>query len=1172
MSSSPRLLETSLRQIRLLLLIPLAAIVLCNISPALAEQKITAEQEKFFEAAIRPILVERCIQCHGPDEQEGGLRLDHHEAFIAGGESGQVIDREVPNRSRLIRSIEYTDSNLQMPPDGKLSQQNIESLRRWVENGAFWPVEEVPTSMKSVELSPEERLTNHKADHWSYQPVIAPPIPPLTSFPTTVPSSYRNTNKPTAIDHFVAKRLADKHLVANAKADKRTLIHRAYFNLTGLPPSYEEVQDFLRDHSPDAFEKVVDRLLESPHYGERWARHWLDIARYGDTTGYIAGSAETRYPYAFTFRDYVIDAFNKDKPFDEFIIEQIAADRLNLGSENEKSLAAMGFLTVGRRFMNRQVDIIDDQIDVISRGFLGLSVACSRCHDHKYDAIPTADYYSLYGVLASSVAPKELPLIGNPSASPDYQDFLTATAAKQKEVDEWLEERRVATEGELQQRIADYLVHMAKSLPQYADGKKIPMQGKRGPLRRAAVQRWQRYLTQPEQSEEPIWHFLRFLGGIPVEDFPNKMASLLNKEPAGESQAKAEVDFLEQLPQALISTIRSTSPKSFPDTAMIVGEYLENILKVSRDQQKNDPANIALADPTDEALRQVLVSGRTPATLDTTQAVSHLDQGERNRYNQLKNAVNGVSITHPGAPPRAMVLHDLPKPIEPVIFKRGVASNRGDRVPRRFLQVLDSVDAGLPFQDGSGRLELARAIANKNNPLTARVIVNRVWQHQFGEGLVRTPSDFGIRGEAPTHPELLDYLAKQFMDQGWSIKTLQKEIMLSHTWQQSSEMRKDAFLADPENQLLWRMPRRRLEFEPLRDRVLAASQNLDKTVGGRSVMIHEESKRRAIYAYIDREDLPGLLANFDLPSPDASRAQRSETTVPQQALYLMNSPFILSQAKSLSQLSAKQIQPRPDTDTIAGRTERIRTIYRNALSRDPSEMELTVSLNFTDANQIQQFRENASRLKEEGSTPRWNFGFGGWDGEKLSYTVFPFFSGDSWQFSEEFPHPKYRYLYLTAQGGHTGATKMLSPIRRWTAPTTGTYRVSGSLNHPSNQGDGVVALLVKNGGEPLERWTAFNGSISTESKDLTLNRGEHLFMIVHLNENTGWDTFKWSPTVDLVKIPSDQPWDGATAWNSESEFSISSAHQKSSEQKNEPDPWIQLAQALLLSNEFAFVD
>ncbi len=336
-----------------------------------------------------------------------------------------------------------------------------------------------------------------------------------------------------AIDRFVLARLSEAGLTPNPCADRRTLIHRAYFTLLGLPPTYEEVQAFLTDEDPDAFARLVDRLLNNPHYGERWARHWLDIARYGDTTGYLAGSLETRYPYAFTYRDYVIDAFNSDKPFDQFIIEQLAADQLELTGEQRSALAAMGFLTVGRRFMNQQHDIIDDRIDVVTRGFLGMSVSCARCHDHKYDPIPTADYYSLYGVFASSEEPAELPLLGEPQASPEYEAFLQAKAEKQKEVDQWLEERRLATENELRSRVADYLVYLAKTLPQYRKGKLQP-QGKRGALRRPAVRRWQQYLANPADSPHRIWTLWHQLAALPASEFAEKASTILEEAVAAE--------------------------------------------------------------------------------------------------------------------------------------------------------------------------------------------------------------------------------------------------------------------------------------------------------------------------------------------------------------------------------------------------------------------------------------------------------------------------------------------------------------------------------------------------------------------------------------------------------------------------------------------------------------
>ena len=1170
-------------------ILAVATLMICS-RPAKAELVAISEADlTFFENKIRPLLIKHCVECHGEEEQSGELRLDQHARFQQGGSSGPVVEPGKPSASRLIQSVEYKDTDLQMPPDGKLSTENISLLKQWVERGAPWPADTSSGEPKPIKITTEQWITQQQSSHWSYQPVVSPEPPAINQWPVapsqtaTVLGGATKPNGATvplsSIDRFVAKKLLEADLSANPVADRRTLIIRAYFHLIGLPPSYEEVRDFIGDSSPDAFEKVIDHLLESPHYGERWARHWLDIARYGDTTGYIAGSQETRYPYAFSFRDYVIEAFNTDKPFNEFIIEQIAADRLNLQAEQRPSLAAMGFLTVGRRFMNRQVDIIDDQIDVVTRGFLGLSVSCARCHDHKYDAIPTADYYSLYGVFASSEAPSELPLLSDSHDSPEYDAFLAEKANKQKEVDQWLEERRLATEVELRGRIADYLTFLAKSLPQYANGNKVPMQGERGPLRPAATVRWRQYLTNPELSPEPIWRLLRDLSGIKPDDFQSQLQSLLSHPDLKEADlsqnpeanAADQQPLWKSLPDALTKDLIQQEPNSLPKLSRLVGEYLESVIKKWAEQAKTSPKLTELPNPQDEALRQMLKANASPVTLTTEHAVFHLDQGERNRYNQLKNVVNGVAVTHPGAPPRAMVLKDKAQPINPVIFKRGVASNRGDSVPRRFLQVLEMVDQGASFQNGSGRLELAKAIANPANPLTARVIINRIWQHHFGEGLVRTPSDFGIRGEPPTHPELLDYLASEFMRDGWSIKRLQKQIMLSKTWQQSSASRPAAFQTDPENRLLWKMPRQRLEFEPLRDRLLVAAQQLDTRIGGRSVKIHQDATRRGLYAYIDREDLPGLLASFDLPSPDASRAQRSKTTVPQQALYLMNSAFVLARAKAVAKGIMPEDNRSPDGITKEFRAKKIQEFYRRVLSRDPDDEELQTALVFTDPDSLQAYRANS---ETDLHSPIWQFGYGGWDAtsKKLNYSVLPYFDGSAWKISTEFPHPVYSYLQLSANGGHTGTKQILSPIRRWTAPVSGNYQITGTLTHPSDQGDGVIAQIAKEKFGILAQWSAFNQETETKTDSIRLEKGEAIYLIVHLKESSGWDSFGWNPVINLLKENQTEPWTGPSIWNAENEFAAASKLQQQTEEGTTLDVWVQLAQAMMLSNEFAFVD
>lgn len=874
-----------------------------------------AEQEAYFETHVRPLLIKHCVECHGPDDQSGELRLDRRSSAEKGGGSGPVIVPGQPQQSGLIRAIGYSDLSMQMPPDGKLPNEAIEVLTRWVQTGAHWP-EETEAAETPSALSPAERIDDMRQTHWAYRPIESTPLPAVKN----------NDWAQQPLDQFILSRLEDSGLQPSEPADRRTLIHRVYFALIGLSPSYEEVESFVADQSPNAMEKLVDSLLDNQHYGERWARHWMDIARYAETTGYMGGSRETRYPYAYTYRDYLIDAFNDDKPYDQFVIEQLAADRLPDVESNPESLAALGFLTVGRRFMNRQHDIIDDRIDVVMRGFLGMTVACARCHDHKYDPIPTADYYSLYGVFASTDEPEELPLLGEPQPSKSYDAFLEEQGKKQNEVDDWLEETRVKTEDELRSRVADYLVYFAQTLPQY-DNKGVKRQGKRGSLRPEAIKRWQDYLAKYAKSPHPIWSLWHRLSTIAPDQFSDRATAIF---------AEASDEPLDGISPRLLTALRGDPPKTMVDAAQRMGNEIEAVYAAWVEANKGEVKPSRLEDDADETIRQALYDGETPTSLTSAQMVVYLDQGQRNKHNAMLGKVKGVEVSHPGAPPRGMVLVDKKTPVQPVIFRRGQPGNRGDKVPRRFPQVLEHVDGGKPFSNGSGRLELANAIASPKNPLTARVIVNRIWQQQLGHGLVRTASDFGTRGDAPTHRELLDYLAAEFMADGWSIKRLQRRILLSSTWQQSSGFRQDAHNVDPENRLLWRMPRRRMEFEPLRDRLLTAAGRLDLSIGGRSVMIHQDAVRRGLYAYVDREDMPGLLASFDLPSPDASQAIRAQTTVPQQALFLLNAKFVIEQAEALAKRTADQ------TDA----TERIKSLYRIALSRQPDAIELETATTF----------------------------------------------------------------------------------------------------------------------------------------------------------------------------------------------------------------------------------
>ena len=715
-------------------------------------QSLTPAQSDFFENKIRPIFVNNCYKCHSQQAPKikGGLLLDTQAGLLVGGDTGPAIVPGDPEKSLLIKAVRYTDEDLQMPPKNqKLSDQQIADLVAWVKMGAPDP------------RTPKAAATNQYAsalsrDHWSFKPIQNPTVPEFQDFPWIK----------TPVDAFIVAKLQEKGMQPNPIADKRTLIRRATFDLIGLPPTQQEIKDFLDDDAPDAFAKVVDRLLASPHYGERWGRYWLDTARYADTKGEVKKNQEDfHYPYAWSYRDYVIRAFNEDMPFTQFIIEQIAADKLTLSGTNRDDLAAMGFLTLGERFNDNNNDIINDRIDVVTKGFLGLTVTCARCHDHKFDPIPTRDYYSLHGVFNSSVEVYPI-VIGKVNySSTNYNDYARQHTAYESQL-EGLELQKKASRGN-----------------------------------RPAVK------------------------------------AIVEKE----AKIKAETADLE--------------------------------------------------------------------------------------------------LTHPDAPARAMILEDAAKPTDSHIFIHGEAENKGAIAPREFLQILSPPNRA-PFQNGSGRLELALDIASKSNPLTARVIVNRVWMHHFDAGIVTTPDDLGNQSAPPSHPELLDYLATRFMAEGWSLKKLHRLIMLSSVYQESSEDNPHYAQIDPENRLLWRANIRRMDFEEVRDSMLAIGGKLDETMYGRPVNLgsYPYSTRRTIYGYIDRINVPEVYNQFDFANPEITMGKRYETIVPQQSLFLMNSPLVVEQARNLVD--------RPDFQSLTNDADRVTLLYELVYQREPQPVEINLGLNF----------------------------------------------------------------------------------------------------------------------------------------------------------------------------------------------------------------------------------
>ena len=819
------------------------------------------DQLDFFENKVRPVLAEKCYSCHGEKKQSAGLRLDTAAGLKAGADNGPVVVPGDPGKSRLVASVSRT-GDYPMPPKHPLADGEVAALTEWVKQGATFPT-------AAAQARPDP------AAHWAFQPVKPVPVPGIRN----PQSAIRNE-----IDRFVLARLEPQGVKPAPPADPRTLIRRAYYDLVGLPPTAAEVEAFAADLSPDAWEKLIDKLLASPQYGERWGRYWLDVARYADTKGYVF-QEDRSFPYAYTYRDYVIRAFNEDKPFDRFILEQLAADKLPLG-DDKGPLAAMGYLTLGRRFLNSTPDIVDDRIDVVTRGLMGLTVQCARCHDHKFDPVPIKDYYSLYGVFASSEEPKELPLIGG-APPPERAKFEAELARKEAEYAADVAKRHAAAVAKLRtpEVVADYLAAVVDARGKSAE--QVQALLRQRDLNRLAFERWRDFAADRLKAKAPAF--------APLAE-----------------------------------------PKDAKAAATAVAKALTDA---------KDAAALGAGGPTDIPLA------------DAQKLFNRLD---RDQLRGVRRKIDAFVAASPAAPPRAHVLVDGPK-VDPYVFLRGNPNNRGPAVPRQFVSVAAGPDRK-PFADGSGRLELARAIASPDNPLTARVMVNRVWLGHFGQGLVRTPSDFGTRADPPTHPELLDWLAAKFVADGWSVKKLHKLIMLSATYRQSSNPepgtrnpeRKTGLFGiavpgsalrvpsslDPENKLLARQNRRRLDFEALRDSLLAAGGRLDLTAGGKPVDLFKApyTTRRTVYGLIDRSNLPGTFRVFDLASPDQHSPQRFQTTVPPQALYLLNSPFVAEQARAAA--------ARPEVAGAKSDGEKVAALYRAVLGRDPTAEERALGVAF----------------------------------------------------------------------------------------------------------------------------------------------------------------------------------------------------------------------------------
>ena len=890
-----------------------------------------------FNRQIRPILAEYCFQCHGPDasKRQGDLRLDVERNAKVHAIVGTV-------ESELFQRIASEDDDARMPPaeTGKrLSQKQITLIRQWLEEGA------------------------HYEGHWAFKPITKPKVPQQTF---TEESHLNNRDKySTDIDRFIAKARDSRGLVMTPPVSRHQLIRRVSLDLTGLPPTWEEVEAFVNDNSSDAYPGLLERLLDSPAYGQRWGRHWLDIARYADTHG---GSAIgfTSFPFSYTYRDYVINAFNRDLPYDRFVTEQIAADQLGL-NKNDPSHAALGFLTVGMQYRNHH-DVIDDQIDVVSRGLMGLTVACARCHDHKFDAIPTTDYYSLYATLANSSAPDSLPVIGElPDTSPtvEYQRNLQDLEVQ---YDDMARDQSDVMRNRLRIQVGLYLRELAKGTPEQ-DLSTNFLSYRTDDVRPLVLNRWRSYLASLRE-DDPVFGPWLSLSKIATENFGQLAADWiqLHEKENNETVKPPELHRLAAKPPRwnprVLESISKKQPQSMADVADAYGglfaevqqEWIQALRQSSLEAVSQesvvpdeDTKHLAINSPVYRQLRRHLYGEDTPTNPPDELAVKILNRTISDALGGKRGAIHEHHLSAPGSPPRAMVLQESTQPKDFFVLLRGNPLARGEPVQPRFLSALSlpsDQQADPPYRDGKRRLGLAQSIVARNNPLTRRVIVNWVWQHHFGEGLVRTADDFGTRGRPPTHPELLDYLAETFYEEGWSLKALHKRIMLSEVYQQGAVEDEKSRSIDAENDFLWRMPRRRMELESMRDAMLAVSGELNMDLGGRPFDMNANPAipRRSVYGFINRDIVSNLASTFDGANPNACTVKRPDTTVPQQMLFALNSEFIQDRALKLASLLPSAVG---ETDT-----QRVEWLYRRLFSRNPEPEEVDMAIQFVRSNSI----------------------------------------------------------------------------------------------------------------------------------------------------------------------------------------------------------------------------
>lgn len=881
----------------------------------------TPAQLELFEKNARPVFVQKCQLCHNAKMKSGGFDLSSPDGMKEAASMGIFGKAAEPAISPIIRALSY-ENQIKMPPQGKLPPETISSLKEWVAAGAPTPAAtpSAGNSLAGTGVRPVALrgvITDADKNFWSFKP-LAQAVPPTPS---------QRDWAVNAIDQFILAGLEKNGLKPAPQADKTTLIRRATFDLTGLPPGKQEIAAFLSDKSPNAYEKLVDRLLASPRYGERWGRHWLDVVRYADSTG---SDEDHRYPHAWRYRDYVVKAFNDDMPYDQFVREQLAGDILAADSNSGvgyRGVVATGFLALGKKALAqkdlplKRYDVVDDQIDVTSRAFMGLTVTCARCHDHKFDPIATKDYYQMAAIFASTLSyekgetgdPVQTPL----SASGEFEAFekqwttyndIQKKASKIIDFDSDAQKFRDLGEKQI-------AASMQAAYRVYAKGEPVATAAAAANVEAKQLTRWVEYLRDPKRPELAKWHA--------ATDADRKDMAAQYQEDFHQSVYQYEQDL----------SWWKEAQRSFPKAGKIAGPR-------PRMTPEKDAFAFAVWQsngPLHRSREEQL------ATLPTDKA------------QEVVGLLTQVSVLEKTLPTKEIPMACAVKEGETMnqkVFLRGDYHSLGDPVDRTVPSILRLSAPAPEVKTKSGRLELADWIVDPRNPLPSRVMANRIWQGHFGDGIVRTPDNYGRLGERPNNPELLDYLAKTFIDNGWSIKKVTRLIMLSNTYQMSAAFDEEKKAKDPENRLLSHYPRQRLSIEEIRDAYLAMGGDLDLTMGGtldpgvgtdgetsagRISMNPERTNRRSIYLPLRRSNLPTLYTLFDFGDATSPEGHRSSTTVATQALFVMNSPMVIREAKNVATTVMKQQKQ----DKL-----RMEEIYLRVLDRKPDASEIDRGLTY----------------------------------------------------------------------------------------------------------------------------------------------------------------------------------------------------------------------------------